>query len=104
MIEAEGDIRFGCVVWPQRAEAVCIALHESALVDELYAAECQGAGTRREGADDVPMGLLPKVLIGGVVAEEHRDAVVDIILSRARSGRRGDGKVLFYRSQACYTL
>lgn len=86
------------VIRPQRAEVLCQRLLASGLVDELAAAECRGYGRQKghldqyEGAE-YGIDFLPKVLITGIIDSAQQDLVIDLILTVARSGRIGDGKI-----------
>ena len=90
------DLRI--VVRPQRAEALCQRLLTSGLVSELAAVECRGYGRQKGHLDQYQGGeygidFLPKALITGTIDASDRDKVVDLILTVARSGRIGDGKI-----------
>lgn len=86
--------RFEAVVRPQSAEAVCLALLECGLVMELEAREILGSGRRPSAPGAEPIiDVMPKAVVGGVVEDGDVDAVVDVILTHARSGRPGDGKI-----------
>jgi nitrogen regulatory protein PII len=91
---------FTCIIRPQVAERLCLELMASGMVEDLIATECQGSGTRVESALPVTgLGLLPKVMVSGTCAEEDRDAVIEAILTQARSGRGGDGKLFIGQMQ-----
>ena len=92
--------RLTIVVRPRRAESLCQRLLASGLVDDLTAVECRGYGRQKGHLEDYAddeyrIDFLPKVLIQGLVAADHREEVVDLICSTARTGRIGDGKVFF---------
>ncbi len=88
------------IIRPQRAELLCQRLIASGLVQDLTASECRGYG-RQKGhletyaGSDYQIDFLPKVQVNGVIDQDDRERVVDLILSTARTGRIGDGKILF---------
>ena len=83
-------------VRPQVAERVFLDLASSGKVQDLYAQEIQGSGSRTQLAapSSVDLDLLPKVLISAVVSEQCREDVISSIRALASMGRRGDGKIM----------
>ena len=83
------------LVRPQVAERVFIDLAASSFVEDLFAQEVQGAGSRSHlhAQPSADLDLLPKVLIGGVVHADFYEEVIASIRALASMGRRGDGKI-----------
>ena len=85
------------IIKPFKLEEVKSAL-ESCGVHGLTVTEASGFG-RQRGHTEVYRGaeytvdLVPKVRIEVVVDDADADAVVDAILTAARTGKIGDGKV-----------
>jgi nitrogen regulatory protein P-II 1 len=85
------------VIKPFKLDDVRAALQAEG-VDGLTVSEASGYGRQRghtevyRGAEYV-VDLVPKVRIEVVVADADADRVVDAIVSAARTGRIGDGKV-----------
>jgi len=85
------------VVQPDRWEPVRTALAELGLAG-MTVSEVSGHG-RQQGHTEVYRGveydvlLVPKVRLEVVVADERVDAVVEAVLTAARTGAIGDGKV-----------
>jgi nitrogen regulatory protein PII len=91
------------VVRPQRAEVLCQRLAATGWVEDLVATECRGYGRQKghlENYHDAEYAIdfLPKVEVSGYIADDRRDELVDLVCSTCRTGRIGDGKILF---QAC---
>lgn len=86
------SLRFEAIIRPQKAEQLCIELCASDLVTALQATECQGSGTRSPTAGS-EADLLPKVAVSGIIEEEDKEAILEIIRHHASTGRRGDGKI-----------
>lgn len=98
---AVGPVRVEAVIRPQTAEQVCAELLAADLLDELHAQEVLGSGRRADGpADDPMIDTLPKVLIAGYCDDEDLPAVLDLLLTHARCGRVGDGKIWIQRPVA----
>jgi nitrogen regulatory protein P-II 1 len=70
-------------------------------VDGITISEVRGHG-RQKGHKEVYRGmeyevdLLPKIKIETVIADARLDEVTQTILSAARTGRIGDGKIFIY--------
>jgi nitrogen regulatory protein P-II 1 len=85
------------IIKPFKLEDVKTAL-ETAGIEGLTVTEASGFG-RQRGHTEVYRGaeytvdLVPKVRIDVVVDDADADAVVDTIVSAARTDRIGDGKV-----------
>lgn len=85
------------IIKPFKLEDVKSAL-ETAGIEGLTVTEASGFG-RQRGHTEVYRGaeytvdLVPKVRIDVVVDDTNADAVVDAIVSAARTDRIGDGKV-----------
>jgi nitrogen regulatory protein P-II 1 len=89
------------VIQPAKFEAVKAALIEIG-VDGMTVTEVRGHG-RQKGHTEVYRGreytvdLLPKIKIETVVDDELVDRVVQAILTNARTGKIGDGKIFLSR-------
>jgi nitrogen regulatory protein PII len=86
------------VVRPQRAEILCQRLVAVGWVAELTAVECRGYGRQKGHLEQYQGGeysidFLPKVLITGVIDQDRRSALVDLVCSTCRTGHIGDGKI-----------
>jgi nitrogen regulatory protein P-II 1 len=85
-----------CITRPLKVEAIKDALGQIGIVG-MTVTEVRGCGKQRgrteryRGAEYV-VSLLPKVKIEVVVSDEQVD-VVNAILSTARTGEIGDGKI-----------
>ncbi len=85
------------IIRPEKLEDVKLALEEAGFIG-MTVTEVKGRG-RQKGIEHQWRGrkyrvdLLPKVKIEMVVRDEDVDKVVDIILSNARTGSIGDGKI-----------
>jgi nitrogen regulatory protein P-II 1 len=89
------------VIQPSKFEAVKAALIEIG-VDGMTVTEVRGHG-RQKGHTEVYRGreynvdLLPKIKIETVLDDELVDRAVDAIISNARTGKIGDGKIFLSR-------
>src|SRR5229473_1096371 len=85
------------VVKPFRAEAVLRAVSElgvtSCVVREAKGFSRQKGYLDRYLGSEYSMAFLPKVEITVCVNDDRADAVADVIVRAARTGRMGDGKV-----------
>lgn len=85
------------IIQPSKLDAVKQALLEAG-IEGMTILEARGHG-RQKGHTEFYRGreytvdLLPKIKIETVVADEMLDKAVDAILSAARTGKIGDGKV-----------
>ncbi len=88
------------IVQPFKVEPVKEALHKIS-VQGMTVTEVKGFG-RQKGIREVYRGMeyqvdfLPKVKIEVVAPEEKVKAVVETIITHARTGRIGDGKIFVY--------
>jgi nitrogen regulatory protein P-II 1 len=89
------------VIQPSKFEAVKAALIEIG-VDGMTVTEVRGHG-RQKGHTEVYRGreytvdLLPKIKIETVVDDQLVDRAVEAILTNARTGKIGDGKIFLSR-------
>jgi nitrogen regulatory protein P-II 1 len=89
------------VIQPSKFEAVKAAMIEIG-VDGMTVTEVRGHG-RQKGHTEVYRGreytvdLLPKIKIETVVDDELVDRVVQAIVTHARTGKIGDGKIFLSR-------
>ena len=96
------------VVKPFRLDEVKEALREAG-VNGMTVVEAQGFG-RQRGHTEIYRGaeyqvdFVPKVQLEVLVADEEVDGVVDTILSAARTGKIGDGKVFVLPAEQAYRI
>src|SRR3954449_9728349 len=89
------------IIQPTKLEAVKEVLSELG-IDGLTISEVRGHG-RQKGHTEFYRGheytvdLLPKIKIETVIADELVDKVVQAIVTNARSGKIGDGKIFLSR-------
>jgi len=89
------------IIQPGKLEAVKAALIEAG-VDGMTILEARGHG-RQKGHPEFYRGreysvdLLPKIKLEVVVDDAALDKAVDAILTAARSGKIGDGKIFISR-------
>ncbi len=88
------------IIQPFRLEPVKEALHEIS-VKGMTVTEVKGFGVQK-GIREVYRGMeyqvdfLPKVKIEIVATDEKVQSIIDTIISKARTGRIGDGKIFIY--------
>ena len=88
------------IIQPHKLDEVREAL-KGVGVDGLTVTEVRGHG-RQKGHKEVYRGkeyfvdLIPKRKIEMVVSEDRKDEVIRTIISAARTGQIGDGKILVY--------
>jgi nitrogen regulatory protein P-II 1 len=88
------------IIQPHKLEDVKAALKNIG-VDGMTISEVRGHG-RQKGHKEIYRGmeyevdLLPKTKIELVVSSSRADEVIQTILSSARTGRIGDGKIFIY--------
>jgi len=88
------------IIQPFKLEPVKEALHGIG-VQGMTVSEVKGFG-RQKGIREVYRGMeyqvdfLPKVKIELVAANDKVQAVVEVIMANARTGRIGDGKIFVY--------
>ena len=88
------------IIKPFRLEPVKEALHEIN-VKGMTVTEVKGFGVQK-GIREVYRGMeyqvdfLPKVKIEIVAMDEKVQSIIDTIISKARTGRIGDGKIFIY--------
>jgi nitrogen regulatory protein P-II 1 len=85
------------IIQPFKLEPVKEALHAIS-VEGMTVTEVKGFG-RQKGIREVYRGMeyqvdfLPKVKLEIVAADDKVQAIIDTIVSKARTGRIGDGKI-----------
>jgi len=85
------------IVQPHRLDDVKSAL-EAAGIRGMTVSEASGYG-RQKGHTEVYRGaeyavdLVPKIRVEVLVADADADAIVDVVVKAAHTGRIGDGKV-----------
>jgi nitrogen regulatory protein P-II 1 len=88
------------IIQPFRLEPVKEALHAIS-VQGMTVAEVKGFG-RQKGIREVYRGMeyqvdfLPKVKIEVVASDDKVKSIVETIMTAARTGRIGDGKIFVY--------
>jgi nitrogen regulatory protein P-II 1 len=88
------------VIQPFKLEPVKEALHNIS-VQGMTVTEVKGFG-RQKGIREVYRGMeyqvdfLPKVKIEVIASDEKAQQIVETIMSAARTGRIGDGKIFVY--------
>ncbi len=88
------------IIQPFKLEPVKEALHQIS-IQGMTVMEVKGFG-RQKGIREVYRGMeyqvdfLPKVKIEIVAPDDKVQAVVDVIIAHARTGRIGDGKIFVY--------
>jgi nitrogen regulatory protein P-II 1 len=88
------------IIQPFKLEPVKEALHKIS-VEGMTVTEVKGFG-RQKGIREVYRGMeyqvdfLPKVKIEVISSDDKAQAIVETIMSVARTGRIGDGKIFVY--------
>ncbi|MEJ5330159.1 MAG: P-II family nitrogen regulator [Desulfobaccales bacterium] len=88
------------IIQPFKLEAVKEALHGIS-VQGMTVTEVKGFG-RQKGLREVYRGMeyqvdfLPKVKIEVIAPDDKVDTIVETIMTAARTGRIGDGKIFVY--------
>jgi nitrogen regulatory protein P-II 1 len=96
------------IIQPSRLGGVREAL-KAIGVEGITIAEVRGHG-RQKGHKEVYRGreyivdLLPKIRLEMVVTEDRKDDVIEAILSAARTGKIGDGKIFVYRVEGAIRI
>jgi nitrogen regulatory protein P-II 1 len=94
-------VKIEAILQPSRLDAVKEALLEAG-IEGMTILEARGHG-RQKGhtefyrGNEYTIDLLPKIKIEMVVKDEMKDKAVEVILSVARTGRIGDGKIFISR-------
>ncbi len=94
-------VKIEAILQPSRLDAVKDALLEAG-IDSMTILEARGHG-RQKGHTEFYRGreysvdLLPKIKIELIVKDDMKEKAVQTILSAARSGRIGDGKIFISR-------
>jgi nitrogen regulatory protein PII len=89
-----------CVIKPQSLGAVKARLAEMGILG-CTAIECKGFGkqkghTERYRGARMDVGFVPKVLLKIAVKSEDLDKAIEAIVTVARTGQVGDGKMFIY--------
>jgi nitrogen regulatory protein P-II 1 len=88
------------IIQPFKVEAVKEALHDLS-VQGMTITEVKGFG-RQKGIREVYRGMeyqvdfLPKVKLEVIAPDDKAQAIIDVIIKKARTGRIGDGKIFVY--------
>jgi nitrogen regulatory protein P-II 1 len=92
--------RIEAIIQPYKLEEVRQALSDIG-IHGMTIYDVRGHG-RQKGHTEIYRGqeyeidLVPKVKIETIVPDERVEEVIDVIVSAARSGKIGDGKVFIY--------
>ena len=85
------------IIKPHKLDDVKGALKDAGItgmtVEEVKGFGRQGGKTEVYRGAEYVVDLLPKVRLEAVVTDERADAVADLIVEAARTGKIGDGKV-----------
>ena len=85
------------IIKPHKLDDVKDALKGAGItgmtVEEVKGFGRQGGKTEVYRGAEYVVDLLPKVRVEAVVSDERADAVADLIVEAARTGKIGDGKV-----------
>jgi len=96
------------IIKPFRLDQVRDALAEVG-IDGLTITEVRGFG-RQKGHQELFRGneyvvdLLPKLKVEVVIADEQLEPVVNALMSAARTGNIGDGKIFVYSLEAAHRI
>jgi nitrogen regulatory protein P-II 1 len=88
------------IIQPFKLEPVKEALHKIS-VQGMTVTEVKGFG-RQKGIREVYRGMeyqvdfLPKVKVEVIASDDKAESIVETIMSAARTGRIGDGKIFVY--------
>ena len=90
-------VKIEAIIRPQRLDLVKAALDEAG-VHGMTVLEVRGAGkqkgyTQHYRGAEYTVNLLPKIKIDIVVADSEVERVVAAIISQAKTGETGDGKI-----------
>jgi nitrogen regulatory protein P-II 1 len=94
-------VKIEAILQPSRLDAVKEALLEAG-IEGMTILEARGHG-RQKGhtefyrGNEYTVDLLPKIKIEMVVNDDRKDKAIEAILSTARTGRIGDGKIFISR-------
>ena len=94
-------IKIEVILQPSRLDAVKEALLEAG-IEGMTILEARGHG-RQKGhtefyrGNEYTVDLLPKIKIEMIVNDDRKDKAIEAILSTARTGRIGDGKIFISR-------
>jgi nitrogen regulatory protein PII len=89
------------VVKPQRLDAIKAALAQLGILG-VTAIEVKGFGrqkghTERYRGSRIDVGFVPKVMLKIAVREQDYEAAINAVVSNARTGEIGDGKIFSYK-------
>ncbi len=94
-------LKIEAILQPSRMDAVKVALIEAG-IEGVTVIEARGHG-RQKGHTELYRGreytvdLIPKIKLEIVVTDAMKEAAVRAIISAARTGRIGDGKIFISR-------
>jgi nitrogen regulatory protein P-II 1 len=91
---------FRTVIRAPRASELCCILMEKPWIQDLSASEVLGSGrgdAYLTGNTKTGTDLLPRVIIEGLIEDEHKEELTGLIIAASRAGRSGDGKIFFQK-------
>jgi nitrogen regulatory protein P-II 1 len=96
------------IIRPEKLDAVQEALSEKE-IDLMTVSDVRGCGRQRGYTEtfrggQIPVRLISKVKLEIAVNEAYVQPTVDAILTAARSGNIGDGKVFVLPLEQCYRI
>jgi nitrogen regulatory protein PII len=96
------------VIKPHKLDAVKSALAGLGILG-VTAIECKGFGrqlghTERYRGAKLDVGFVPKILLKICVKEKDAEAAIQAILTNARTGEVGDGKIFVYPVAQAYRI
>ena len=87
--------RIECIIRPVRLESVKTALGELGITG-MTVSDVRGTGRERASAyagGAYGSGMAPKIKIEVVARDEDVDEVIETVMTHARTGETGDGKI-----------
>jgi nitrogen regulatory protein PII len=96
------------VIKPHKLDDVKDALREIG-IRGLTSVEAQGFGRQRGHTElyrgaEYQVDFVPKVQLEVMAEDEHVDEIVDTILTSARTGKIGDGKIFVLPAEQVYRI
>jgi len=101
-------VKIEAIIKPFKLEEVKDGLNEIG-VQGMTITEVKGFG-RQKGHKEIYRGaeyvvdFLPKVKLEIVAADDEAEKIVEVIMTTARSGKIGDGKIFVHRLEECIRI
>jgi nitrogen regulatory protein P-II 1 len=94
-------VKIECIIRPERLDEVKTALTALGVIG-MTVSDVRGFGRQKGYVQhyrglEYHVNLLPKVRVDVVVSDDQEESVIDAILSAARTGEIGDGKLFITR-------